>query len=59
MTFEARFYDVPEPDRIIFHPDSVPTEEVLLRVAGLYAETRSLHGRGWRNPGPILSTGAH
>jgi hypothetical protein len=46
MTFEARFYDVAETDRVIFHPDLVPTEEVLLRVAGFYAQTRPLQGRG-------------
>jgi hypothetical protein len=52
MTFEARFYDAAEPDRVIFHPDLVPTEEILLRVAGLYAQTRSLQGRGVDEPWP-------
>jgi hypothetical protein len=52
-TFEARFYDVTEPDRVIFHPEIVPTEEVLLRIAGLHAQTRSLQGRGVAEPWPM------
>lgn len=52
MTFEARFYDVSEPDMVIFHPHMVPTEEVLLRVAGLHAQTRPLQGRGVEEPWP-------
>ncbi len=53
MTFEARFFDITEPDRVIFNPDTVPTEEVLLRVAGMHAQTRPLQGSGVDEPWPM------
>lgn len=49
--FEARFYQVPEGAlESLFVRDFVPTEEMLLRVAGLRAQTRHSRARGVEEP---------
>lgn len=44
--FEARFYDPSATIEAMFVRDLVPTEEMLLRLAGLHAQTRHSSGRG-------------